>query len=91
MYDLTVADLDTAPCGFFTFTDNGLIKAINSTLVNWLGYSDKSEVIGNSLESILTVAGRIFYNTHFFPLVKMHGRANEIFFILKKKMAPQFL
>ena len=75
--------LDTAPCGFVSFADDGTIRAANATLRDMLGYG-RDELQGR-LESILNVGSRIFYQTHFFPLVKLQGRAEEIFLLLRSK------
>jgi sigma-B regulation protein RsbU (phosphoserine phosphatase) len=85
MNEVMPPDLDTAPCGFLIFTDNGVITSINQTLLLLLEYAQKTDLVGKSIESIFTMAGRVFYQTHFFPLVKLHGKADEIFFKLKTK------
>ena len=41
--------LDTAPCGFLSFADNGTIRTINATLLRWLGY-DAGSLDGQSIE-----------------------------------------
>ncbi len=79
--------LETAPCGFLTFADNGTILRINATLSFWLGY-EPGELHGQSLNAVLSIGGRMFYQTHIFPLLKMHGRADEIYFSLKPKSGP---
>src|ERR1051325_1521698 len=76
--------LNTAPCGFMTFTDEGTIRAVNATLLKLLGAA-ADELEGQHVESILPVASRIFYQTHFFPLLKLHGEASEIYFSLRSK------
>ena len=76
--------LDEAPCGFLIFNDEGVITQANKTLEIWLGFTS-GELIGNKLESLLSIAGRIFYQTHFFPLLKLHGKAEEIFLTLRSK------
>jgi sigma-B regulation protein RsbU (phosphoserine phosphatase) len=74
--------LDNAPCGFLVFRDNGEIVQANKTLLLWLGYET---LAGHKTDNILTLASRIFYNTHFFPIVKLHQRADEIFLTLATK------
>ena len=76
--------LDTAPCGFITFDDDGTVVVVNATLCHRLGYAFE-ELIGQKLETILTVATRLFYQTHLFPLLKLHGEASEIFLLLRAK------
>ncbi|HEV2706698.1 MAG TPA: STAS domain-containing protein [Pyrinomonadaceae bacterium] len=73
--------LNTAPCGFLSFADDGIITTVNATLLGWLAY-DEAELVGRHVESVLPPGGRIFYQTHFFPLLKLHGRAEEIYLSL---------
>ncbi|HEX6374066.1 MAG TPA: PAS domain-containing sensor histidine kinase [Longimicrobium sp.] len=74
--------LDRAPCGFVSFADDGTITAANTTLADMLGYP-RAELPGRRIESLMGVGTRIFYQTHFFPLVRLHGRAEEIFLLLR--------
>ncbi len=74
--------LDNAPCGFLTFTDDRVIVLANTTLREWLGYPP-NELQGHPLETILPAASRIFYQTHFFPLLKLHGKVEEIYLSLR--------
>jgi PAS domain S-box-containing protein len=76
--------LDAAPCGFLSFADDGAILVVNRTLLDLLGY-ERAELLGRSVETIFSLASRIFYQTHFFPLVKLHARADEIFLLLRAK------
>lgn len=76
--------LDTAPCGFLSFADDGTIVMVNLTLLELLGY-EQNELAGRKIELILPIASRIFYQTHFFPLLKIYGKAEEIYFSLKAK------
>jgi len=76
--------LDIAPCGFISFTDEATIRFANRTLLALLGY-EASEIVGKPIELILTIPARIFYQTHFFPLIKLHGKADEIYFSLRTK------
>jgi signal transduction histidine kinase len=74
--------LDDAPCGFLSFGDDSRIVFANSTLCTRLGYS-RDDLNLQAVEKILSLGSRIFYQTHFFPLVKLHGRAQEVFIILR--------
>ena len=74
--------LDAAPCGYVVFRDSGEIVWVNKTLSDWLEY-EKQELEGKSIETIFTLSTRIFYNTHFFPLLKLHQKAHEIFITLR--------
>ena len=74
--------LNTAPCGFVAFADDGTILTVNATLLGWLGRAE-GELAGRHFENILPPGGRIFYQTHFFPLLRLHGRAEEIYLSLR--------
>jgi PAS domain S-box-containing protein len=80
--------LDEAPCGFVSFTDDGTIRLVNRTLLEMLGCA-REEVVGRRVESILNVGSRIFYQTHFFPMLRLHGRAEEIFLLLLAKSGAE--
>src|SRR5687768_7392412 len=78
---MTEDSLDKAPCGYFSFGDDGTVRTVNATLCALLGFR-KEELAGKNVESFFTLPTRIFYQTHFFPLVKMQGHAEEIFISL---------
>lgn len=76
--------LDQAPCLYFASADDGTLVEVNQTLCTALGF-EKQELIGNRAETIFTIPSKIFQQTHFFPLLKLHGHAGEIFITLRKK------
>jgi PAS domain S-box-containing protein len=76
--------LNTAPCGFLSFADDSKIMQVNATLLDSLGYA-LDELQGLHVETILPVASRIFYQTHFFPLLKLHGKVEEVYLSLRAK------
>ncbi len=76
--------LDNAPCGFLVFADNGKITEINTTLLELLGY-EYNELYSQHIEKILSVAGRIFYQTHFFPLLKIQNRVDEVYLSVRSR------
>lgn len=73
-----------APCLYFSTADNGSIVDVNDFLCTSLQYH-RDELIGNKVDLIFTVATRIFQQTHFFPLLKMQGYAEEIYISLKRR------
>jgi sigma-B regulation protein RsbU (phosphoserine phosphatase) len=70
-----------APCGFIVFNDAGDILWANDTVATMLA-STVENIEGKKFESLLSVAGKIFYHTHFFPLIRLHEKAEEIFLTL---------
>lgn len=75
---------DDAPCLFFAFTDEGLVTAVNTPLCEATGYA-KGELVGRNVSQWVTMGTRIFFQTHFFPLLRLKGRAEEIFITLRCK------
>jgi PAS domain S-box-containing protein len=67
-----------------SFQDDGTIVAGNATLADMLGVA-ASELVGRTIETLLTTPARIFYQTHFFPLIKLHGRAEEVYMTLRAR------
>ena len=80
--------LDNAPCGFLTFGDDGVVQLANATFLEMLGYGS-DEVVGHHIERLMPVGSRIFYQTHWFPLLRLHGEAEEIFLMLRGKSGEQ--
>ncbi|WP_082512212.1 PAS domain-containing protein [Rhizobium sp. LjRoot98] len=66
---------DNAPCGYLVLDARGRIVLVNATLRNRLGREDH-ELQGKRLLHLLTVAGRVFYETHFAPWLRMQGCFN---------------
>ena len=75
---------DLAPCGLLSVRDDGLIVAANLTLAT-MTEQVGATLTGQHLETLLTVPSRIFYQTHVFPLVKLHGRADELYMTLRTR------
>ncbi|NNE57801.1 MAG: PAS domain-containing sensor histidine kinase [Hellea sp.] len=68
---------EDAPCGFMSVCVDGKIVRINHTLTEWLGQSTGS-LIGSTFHDLLSVGGRIAYETHIRPLLRMQGHADEL-------------
>ncbi len=75
-------DLDSSPAGLVRFTDDGRILRLNATLAAWLG-RPAAELESGTFDVLLTPGSRVFYQTHFFPLLKLQGRAEEIYLSLR--------
>ncbi|WP_105416408.1 HAMP domain-containing sensor histidine kinase [Neorhizobium sp. T25_27] len=77
-HDIDFRDLfDNAPCGYLVLNDKGRIVLVNETLRIWLDLVD-DELLGKRLLDLLPVAGRVFYETHFAPLLRMQGFFHEV-------------
>lgn len=68
---------ENAPCGYLSLRTDGRIAKTNQTFCRWTGFSPQ-ELIGKRLHDLLNIAGRIFYETHFAPLLRMQGFFNEV-------------
>jgi PAS domain S-box-containing protein len=73
------------PCGYFSTEGNGVINKINDTLLDWLGYA-KEEIIGKvTWQSLLTMGGKMYFETHYSPLLQIQGFVQEISFEMVRK------
>jgi sigma-B regulation protein RsbU (phosphoserine phosphatase) len=80
---------ENAPCGYLSLRGDGRIVKANQTFCRWSGFA-KDELLGQRLHELLTVVGRIFYETHIAPLLRMQGFFNEVALDLIKKDGEQF-
>ena len=76
--------MNTAPCGFVAFADDGTIVEVNQTLADMLGYT-RVELLGWHIDKMLPPGGRIFYHTYLFPLLKVKEVVEEIYVALRTK------
>jgi phosphoserine phosphatase RsbU/P len=68
--------IENSPCGYLTLQTNGRIELVNKTLLGWVGRGS-DEMIGKRFSDFLNMAGRIYYETHLAPLLRMQGYFNE--------------
>jgi sigma-B regulation protein RsbU (phosphoserine phosphatase) len=68
---------ENAPCGYLSLLPDGRIYMVNATFLGWTGYT-REQLIGKLMRDLLNVAARIFYETHFAPLLRMQGFFNEV-------------
>ena len=76
--------MQALPCGVLLLDVKGNILDANERICALLGYACGS-LAGKPFESILTISARIFFQTHFVPLLQMQTEAEEIFFNLSGK------
>jgi len=73
---------ENAPCGYLSTLPDGTIVKVNQTFLTWTGYRREDLLAARRFHDLLTVAGKIFYETHLAPLLRMQGFVNEIAFDL---------
>ncbi len=74
---------ERAPCGYLAMALDGTIARVNGTLLGWLG-SSADEVVGRRFAELLSGGGRIYYETHYAPLLMLHGAVREIAFDMRR-------
>ncbi|MET1112198.1 MAG: ATP-binding protein [Allosphingosinicella sp.] len=68
---------EDAPCGYLATLPDGTILRVNRTFLRWTGYCAE-ELCGTRFQEKLTLAGRIYHETHFAPLLRMQGAISEV-------------
>jgi sigma-B regulation protein RsbU (phosphoserine phosphatase) len=68
---------ENAPCGYLTTALDGTILQVNRTLQTLTGHA-RDALVGRRFQELLTVGGRIYYETHYAPLLQMQGWVREI-------------
>jgi PAS domain S-box-containing protein len=85
---------EQAPCGYVSTRPDGTFARVNQTFLDWTGYG-RAELIGvRRFQDLLTGGGRIFYETHYMPLLALQGRVQELAFeIIRRdgRRLPVFL
>jgi sigma-B regulation protein RsbU (phosphoserine phosphatase) len=66
-----------APCGLVITEANGTIVRANLTFCTWIGVTEDA-LLGRRFQSLLTMGGRIFHQTHWAPLMQMQGSVAEV-------------
>ena len=77
-----------APCGYLLTQEDGLIVNSNRTFLLWAGYTHEELIQKYRFQDLLTVPGKIYYETHFAPLMKIQGVVREVAFDLQRRNSP---
>ena len=67
-----------APCAYLSTLPDGTIVRVNQTFVEWSGVAREALLANTRFQTLLSVGSRIYYETHYAPLLRMQGFANEI-------------
>ncbi|HEY8608450.1 MAG TPA: response regulator [Noviherbaspirillum sp.] len=73
---------ENAPIAYLSMLPDGVIVKVNATFVEWTGHAREAVVGKTRLQALLPVAGKVFYDTHFGPLLLMQGFIKEFAFDL---------
>ena len=69
---------DDAPCGLLLLQLDGTVLAANRTFRDWTGRSAEQLAGGLRLAELLSVGGRIYWETHLSPLLHVDRRVDEV-------------
>jgi sigma-B regulation protein RsbU (phosphoserine phosphatase) len=73
------ADLyDNAPCAYLSALPDGTIVKVNRTFLAWTGFEQEELVGQRRFQQLLAPGDRIFYETHYAPMLRMQGHVREI-------------
>ncbi|HEX7337734.1 MAG TPA: PAS domain S-box protein [Gemmatimonadales bacterium] len=69
---------EDAPCGYLSTLQDGTIIRANRTFLAWTGYTRDILLSGRRLQDLLPVPAKMFYETHYRPLMRMQGFVREM-------------
>ena len=69
---------DRAACGLLVTDPNGLIRKVNTTFCQWLGFAAEALVDKRRVQDLFTMGGRVFHQTHLMPLLQMQSSVAEV-------------
>jgi PAS domain S-box-containing protein len=67
-----------AACGLLLAAPDGAILRVNATLCGWLGYDAAELASVQRIQDLLSAGGKVFYQTHWLPLLQMQGSVAEV-------------
>nr|WKF61382.1 Sensor histidine kinase TodS [Paraburkholderia busanensis] len=67
-----------AACGLLLTDHTGRILRVNATFCGWLGYEAAQLADAKTLMDLLSAGGKVFYQTHWAPLLQAQGSVAEI-------------
>jgi signal transduction histidine kinase/CheY-like chemotaxis protein len=67
-----------APCALLVANTAGTILRANATFCKWLGYREDELLGSKRAQDLLSIGGRLFFQTHCSPLLAIQGSVAEI-------------
>jgi PAS domain S-box-containing protein len=75
---------DAAPCGLLSAASNGTVLAVNDTFLTWTGYDRDALVGSRHFDDLLTLPSRMYFETHYWPLLNIQGFVHEVALDLRR-------
>ncbi|EOZ98729.1 integral membrane sensor signal transduction histidine kinase [Indibacter alkaliphilus LW1] len=76
---------NNAPFEFLSLNKMGEITHANQTVCDWIEHKQEELIDNFTFQDLLSVGGKIYLETHFFPLIQLQGKISEISFELVSK------
>ena len=76
-----------APCGYLSTTPDGRIIRVNKTFADLIGAEKEQLIDRRRFADLLTIGGRIFYDTHFALMLRMQARSARLRWIFSMRTA----
>jgi hypothetical protein len=68
----------SSPSGLLELDADGTVVGANDTFLDWVGRAGEDVVGRARLSELLSVGGRIYWETHLSPMLVVDGRADEV-------------
>lgn len=81
---MPVRDTNLLPCGVLVLDAENHIVSLNPYVCSLLDY-EPNDLIGQRIDRLLTMASRIYFQTHIYPLIKLRKAASELYVNLQTR------
>jgi PAS domain S-box-containing protein len=85
---MTGFDLESAPCGWLAFADDGTVTHANAELARILGYP-RDEMVGRPLWDLFTASSSLYFNLNVVSTLMQHGRVESVSLALCAKTGEE--
>ncbi len=69
---------EQAPCGYVTALADGTITRVNEAFLTLTGYEREQLLAGLRVQDLMTVPGRVFFETHLYPMLRLQGAVKGV-------------